>query len=137
MIWDSVKLYKSLLLFYVVRMQGFLTKDRVLIIAPTSLLSNWQREIESFAPDLNLLVYHGQNRELVGDYDVAITSYGLARRDKKELNKMKWFLLIIDEAQNIENPKTYQCIKAGMRPSVSVLQEKRSKSGAIRKNANA
>jgi SNF2 family DNA or RNA helicase len=89
-------------------MQGFLTKDRVLIIAPTSLLSNWQREIERFAPDLNLLVYHGQNRELVGDYDVAITSYGLARRDKKELNKMKWFLLIIDEAQNIENPTTGQ-----------------------------
>ena len=87
---------------------GFLTKDRVLIIAPTSLLSNWQREIERFAPDLNLLVYHGQNRELVGDYDVAITSYGLARRDKKELNKMKWFLLIIDEAQNIENPTTGQ-----------------------------
>ena len=87
---------------------GFLTKDRVLIIAPTSLLSNWQREIERFAPDLNLLVYHGQNRELVGDYDVAITSYGLARRDKKELNKMKWFLLIIDEAQNIKNPTTEQ-----------------------------
>ena len=87
---------------------GFLTKDRVLIIAPTSLLSNWQREIERFAPDLNLLVYHGQNRELVGDYDVAMTSYGLARRDKKELNKMKWFLLIIDEAQNIKNSTTEQ-----------------------------
>ena len=57
----------------------FLIKDRVLIIAPTSLLSNWKQEIERFAPDLNLLVYHGQNRELVGDYDVAITSYGLVQ----------------------------------------------------------
>ncbi|MEK7339319.1 MAG: DEAD/DEAH box helicase, partial [Verrucomicrobiota bacterium] len=82
--------------------------QRVLVVVPTGLLSNWQKEIKIFAPDLNLWVYHGQNRELTHEYDVLITSYGLARRDKKELGKMKWLLLIIDEAQNIKNPHTEQ-----------------------------
>lgn len=82
--------------------------QRVLVVAPTSLLSNWQKEITKFAPDLNLWIYHGQNRDLIKEYDVLITSYGLARRDKKKLNKMKWLLLIIDEAQNIKNPHTEQ-----------------------------
>lgn len=82
--------------------------QRVLIVAPTSLLSNWQKEIKKFAPDLTLWIYHGQNRELANEYDVLITSYGLVRRDKKELDKMKWLLLIIDEAQNIKNPNTEQ-----------------------------
>nr|WP_275039468.1 SNF2-related protein [Wolbachia endosymbiont of Glossina morsitans morsitans] len=87
---------------------GFLDQGRVLVVAPTSILSNWQREMERFAPELKLFVYHGQNRELASDYDVALTSYGLARRDKKELNKIRWFLLVIDEAQNIKNPNTEQ-----------------------------
>ncbi|UVW83842.1 DEAD/DEAH box helicase [Wolbachia endosymbiont of Aedes albopictus] len=87
---------------------GFLDQGRVLVVAPTSILSNWQREMERFAPELKLFIYHGQNRELASDYDVALTSYGLARRDKKELNKIRWFLLVIDEAQNIKNPNTEQ-----------------------------
>ena len=41
---------------------GFLNRDRVLIVAPTSILSNWQREMERFAPELKLFIYHGQNR---------------------------------------------------------------------------
>ena len=87
---------------------GNLKKERVLIVAPTSLLSNWHREIERFAPELTTFIYHGQNRNLIQDHDVIITSYGLARRDLKDINKIKWFLLIIDEAQNIKNPSTEQ-----------------------------
>lgn len=89
--------------------EGFFDRgQRVLVVTPTSLLSNWQKEIKKFAPDLNLWIYHGQNRDLIKEYDVLITSYGLARRDKKKLNKMEWLLLIIDEAQNIKNPHTEQ-----------------------------
>jgi SNF2 family DNA or RNA helicase/uncharacterized Zn finger protein len=85
--------------------------QKVLIIAPTSLLSNWQKEFEKFAPSVRLFVYHGQNRKeepTPNDIDVLITSYGLVRRDMKELNKNQWFLIVIDEAQNIKNPKTAQ-----------------------------
>ncbi|OJW72146.1 MAG: helicase SNF2 [Candidatus Amoebophilus sp. 36-38] len=87
---------------------GFLANNGVLIVAPTTLLSNWQREVERFAPDLKLLVYHGQKRELNRDCDIVITSYGLARRDTKLFNKIDWFLLVIDEAQQIKNPATEQ-----------------------------
>ncbi|MDR1207739.1 MAG: DEAD/DEAH box helicase, partial [Holosporales bacterium] len=86
-------------------------KQKVLIIAPTSLLSNWQKEFEKFAPSVRLFVYHGQNRKdepIPNDIDVLITSYGLVRRDMKDLNKNQWFLIVIDEAQNIKNPKTAQ-----------------------------
>ena len=87
---------------------GILKKERVLIVAPTTLLSNWQKEIQRFAPEITTFIYHGQNRKLITDYDVVITSYGIARRDQEDLNKTKWFLLIIDEAQNIKNPNTEQ-----------------------------
>ncbi len=81
---------------------GSLTQDKVLIVVPTSLLTNWQKEIERFAPELNICIYHGQDRKFAKNYDIIITSYGLARRDKKVFNKIGWFLLIIDEAQNIK-----------------------------------
>ncbi|MDR3131602.1 MAG: DEAD/DEAH box helicase [Rickettsiales bacterium] len=87
---------------------GLLDKDKVLIVAPTSILSNWQREIERFAPELKFIIYHGQNRELASNHDIVLTSYGLARRDKKELSRVRWFLLVIDEAQNIKNPNSEQ-----------------------------
>jgi SNF2 family DNA or RNA helicase/uncharacterized Zn finger protein len=83
-------------------------KQRVLIVCPTGLLSNWDKEFKKFAPDITTFVYHGTQRELQKEYDVMITSYGLVRSDKKELNKRKWLLLVIDEAQNIKNPYTEQ-----------------------------
>ncbi|WP_386086827.1 SNF2-related protein [Wolbachia endosymbiont (group A) of Norellia spinipes] len=103
---------------------GFLNRDRVLIVAPTSILSNWQREMERFAPELKLFIYHGQNRELASDYDVALTSYGIARSDKRELDKVGWFLLVIDEAQNIKNrdadqTRAIKAIKAKCRIAMS------------------
>lgn len=74
----------------------------VLIVAPTGLLSNWEREIQRFAPSLTVGVYHGVKRGI--NFDIVITSYGLA---KKGIQK-EWFMLVIDEAQNIKNPKTAQ-----------------------------
>jgi SNF2 family DNA or RNA helicase/uncharacterized Zn finger protein len=88
--------------------EGMLRNEKVLVIAPTSLLTNWSREIEKFAPDLKPLIYHGNKRELNGEFDLVLTSYGLIYRDKAEFQKHSWFLLVIDEAQNIKNPLTKQ-----------------------------
>lgn len=88
---------------------GFLEMGhRVLIVAPTGLLSNWDKEFRKFAPDITTCLYHGNKRELLEACDVVLTSYGLVRSDKKELNKVKWRVLVIDEAQNIKNPYSEQ-----------------------------
>ncbi|MDR2794694.1 MAG: DEAD/DEAH box helicase family protein, partial [Holosporaceae bacterium] len=87
---------------------GILEGEKILVVAPTSLLTNWAREIERFAPDLKFVVYHGSKRELNSEADVVITSYGLVYGDKKQFQKHRWFLIIVDEAQNIKNPLALQ-----------------------------
>lgn len=89
--------------------EGLLAKEKALIVVPTTLLTNWQKEIEKFAPDLNSMIYHGTNRKLdIENTDVLLTTYGLVRSDIKILQKIKWAFLSIDEAQNIKNTNTEQ-----------------------------
>ncbi len=90
--------------------EGLLDKEKALVVAPTGLLTNWQTEIEKFAPTLKTKIYHGTTRKFDknDDFDVLISSYGIVRSDAKELKKKKWHSLIIDEAQNIKNPNTEQ-----------------------------
>jgi uncharacterized Zn finger protein len=88
-----------------------LKKEKALVIAPTGLLSNWQAEFEKFAPSLIYKIHHGTSRKLNKtdvDFDVLITSYGIVRSDVDELKKMKWHVVITDEAQNIKNTETAQ-----------------------------
>ena len=87
-----------------------------LLIVPTSVVGNWKREIEKFAPQLRVAIHHGSERNqdekafqtLYDEYDVIITSFTLARKDSKLLTAVKWHRLVLDEAQNIKNPKTAQ-----------------------------
>jgi superfamily II DNA or RNA helicase len=89
-----------------------------LVVAPTSVLPNWQREAERFTPGLRVAVWHGQDRrERVEDLagaDVVLTSYALARRDRDELLRTRWRYVLLDEAQNIKNAgsATAQACKA-------------------------
>lgn len=89
---------------------GLLENEKALVVAPTGLLTNWQTEIEKFAPTLKTKIYHGTNRKFdkKDDFDVLISSYGIVRSDAKELKKKKWHSLVIDEAQNIKNTNTEQ-----------------------------
>ncbi|MEO6830773.1 MAG: SNF2-related protein, partial [Chitinophagaceae bacterium] len=89
---------------------GLLMEEKALVVVPTGLLTNWQAEIEKFAPSLKTKLFHGTNRKLPKDngYDILLTSYGIARSDASNLKKMKWHTLIIDEAQNIKNQDTAQ-----------------------------
>ncbi len=87
-----------------------------LIIAPTSVLGNWRKEIERFAPELRTLVHQGSTRlkdkqkfvDLCQTHDVVLTSFALARLDEKLLQGMKWHRVVVDEAQNIKNPHAAQ-----------------------------
>ncbi|MDQ6761392.1 MAG: SNF2-related protein, partial [Bacteroidota bacterium] len=89
--------------------EGLLKKTPALVIAPTTLLSNWKSEIEKFAPTLRSSIFHGTNRkaEFAGN-DVIITTYGIARTENIKLSKQKWHVLVIDEAQNIKNSEIAQ-----------------------------
>lgn len=78
-----------------------------LIVAPTSLIWNWQREAEKFTPNLRCLTLHGLERktrfdEMAGN-DLIITSYGLIQRDFDIYQDHHFDLLVLDEAQNIKN----------------------------------
>ncbi len=89
---------------------GELKKQKALVIVPTTLLTNWDKEIRKFAPDLNAHMYHGSGRKLepLKDADVLLTTYGVARSETAKLQKQKWVVIAIDEAQNIKNPSTAQ-----------------------------
>ncbi len=78
-----------------------------LVVAPTSVLPNWEREIEKFAPELKFITWHGadrrENLEQLKHTDLVLTSYALIRRDLTELQKVDFRSVILDEAQNIKN----------------------------------
>ncbi|MEM7555558.1 MAG: DEAD/DEAH box helicase [Cyanobacteria bacterium P01_A01_bin.84] len=87
-----------------------------LLIAPTSVVGNWQKEIAKFAPHLKTMVHHGGSRlqknpefkAACQDCDVVISSFTLARKDEKLFNSIEWQRIVLDEAQNIKNPKAAQ-----------------------------
>ena len=87
-----------------------------LLVAPTSVLSNWKKEAGKFAPKLKCHIHHGPDRvrdrtefvEAVSGLDLIVTSFNLARSDKETLNAVRWRRVVIDEAQNIKNPKSAQ-----------------------------
>ncbi|GAB6058765.1 DEAD/DEAH box helicase [Desulfonatronum parangueonense] len=81
-----------------------------LIVVPTSVLPNWDREAQKFLPKLRRLLIYGINREplfkQIEKSDLVITTYALLRRDMDELLKYEFNSIILDEAQNIKNPNT-------------------------------
>lgn len=78
-----------------------------LIVLPTSLIFNWKREAERFAPDLRVLSLHGPQRKErfgeIGEHDVVLTTYPLLWRDIDALVQHEYHLLILDEAQTVKN----------------------------------
>ncbi len=87
----------------------------VLLVCPTSVVGNWQREVERFAPGLSVWVHQGGERlrgpefaEAVSGHDLVLTSYPLVRRDAETLQAVRWRGVILDEAQNIKNPGAQQ-----------------------------
>ncbi|MFE1510561.1 DEAD/DEAH box helicase [Streptomyces sp. NPDC058726] len=77
-----------------------------LVVCPTSLMGNWQREIERFAPGTAVRRFHGARRALDGldDGDVVLTTYGTMRMDAARLAGVPWGMVVTDEAQHVKNP---------------------------------
>ena len=90
-------------------------KGPTLLVCPTSVLGNWEREVKKFGPTLKAIVHHGDKRAkgkgfatAVKDKNLVITSYALLHRDEKILETIKWQSVIVDEAQNIKNLEAKQ-----------------------------
>lgn len=87
-------------------------KEQSLVVAPTSLVYNWEDEIKKFAPDLKVSVITGDRRirsqafETIKDSQVIITSYGLLKRDIDTYMEYHFKYCFIDEAQHIKNPNS-------------------------------
>ena len=97
-----------------------------LVVCPTSLVDNWEKEAGKFTPGLRVLVMRGaerhENFETIPNYDIVVTSYALLRRDIGEYIMIRFGAIILDEAQNIKNRATMnaKAVKA-LRPDGSRL----------------
>jgi SNF2 family DNA or RNA helicase len=77
-----------------------------LVLCPTSLLGNWEREFARFAPDIPVRRFHGGRRHLddLAPDEVVLATYGVLRRDRETLSEVDWGLVAADEAQHVKNP---------------------------------
>lgn len=91
-----------------------------LVVCPTSVIGNWRRELDRFAPDLPVVVHHGASRELPAtgpDAAVVLTSYSVLRTDADELTAVAWDCVVFDEAQQIKNPTSLAAKAAARLPA--------------------
>ncbi len=103
---------------YLLHVKEYETYDSPsLLICPTSVIGNWQKELERFAPSLRVFVHYGSARCKRDEFlassqgaDLVITSYSLSHLDEQELSSVRWNTICLDEAQNIKNAYTKQSL---------------------------
>ncbi len=108
------KTIQAIAFFLHLQEQQILEKP-ILLVCPTSVLDNWKRECQRFAPQMRVLIHHGDQRaagaalaEAATTYQVIITSYNLVVRDHSSLKEITWQGIVLDEAQNIKNFESKQ-----------------------------
>lgn len=96
----------TLIALHLHRQTDAATAGPTLVVCPTSLMGNWQREIEKFAPGTRVRRFHGPRRELDGlaDGEFVLTTYGTTRLDAPRLAETAWGMVVADEAQHVKNP---------------------------------
>jgi SNF2 family DNA or RNA helicase len=108
------------------------SRPTVLLVCPTSVVGNWQREAARFTPKLKVMIHHGAARTKTATelrrecrrHDLVVTSYSLLQRDAEALKSVPWTGVVLDEAQNIKNPETRQAkaaraMKSGYRVALT------------------
>jgi superfamily II DNA or RNA helicase len=85
-----------------------LARGGILVVGPAALLTNWERELSRFAPDLNIMRYHGKGRTLRDDVDLTLTTFATAAIDSRILCEREFALLVVDEAHILKNASTRQ-----------------------------
>ncbi|MFI1765737.1 DEAD/DEAH box helicase [Streptomyces sp. NPDC020800] len=96
----------TLIALHLHRQSDASTAGPTLVVCPASLLANWQREIERFAPGVPVRRFHGPGRALgsLADGEFVLTTYGTMRLDAERLAEVPWGLVVADEAQHVKNP---------------------------------
>ena len=99
----------------------------ILLVCPTSVMSNWGKESAKFSPELSTTIHHGPGRKKNKAFakqadhsDIVVSSYALVYRDAESMKKVRWGGVVLDEAQNVKNPDTKQAravrsLRAGFR----------------------
>lgn len=113
---DDMGLGKTIqFIAFLLHLQEQKALESTLLICPTSVLGNWEREVRKFAPTLKVLLHHGDKRlkgkefiQAVKGHDLVITSYALIHRDVKSLESVAWQTVVLDEAQNVKNAEAKQ-----------------------------
>ncbi|KAA3624741.1 MAG: hypothetical protein DWQ02_22710, partial [Bacteroidetes bacterium] len=105
---DDMGLGKTLQILSFLMKQVNTVKVPNLVVIPTSLLFNWENEIQKFAPSLKYLIHYGTDRRRdtreFSDYDLIITSYGIMVKDIEMLSAYEFNYIVLDESQAIKNP---------------------------------
>jgi hypothetical protein len=119
---DDMGLGKTIqfLVFLLRRREQGRAQGPSLLVCPTSVVGNWEREAARFAPGLRVLVHHGPQR-LHGDdlvreavrWDLVVSTYGLVVRDHAALARVAWDGIVLDEAQHIKNAGSKQARHVG------------------------
>jgi superfamily II DNA or RNA helicase len=106
---DDMGLGKTITLIslHLHRQQSPGTAGPTLVVCPASLLGNWEREVQRFAPGTPVRRFHGTSRSLDDAQDgFVLTTYGTLRRDAVRLAAHPWALVVADEAQHVKNPSS-------------------------------
>lgn len=89
-----------------VQVLASLQVGRHLVVAPTSVVRNWEAEAGKFRPDLRVCVYHGPRRQMDTTADLVLTTWAILRLDIESLSQTEWTTVAFDEAQAIKNPES-------------------------------
>lgn len=114
---DDMGLGKTIqIIAYLLSLQEAGNRTPHLVVVPTSLLFNWQNELQKFAPSFRYAVVHGSNREKVSrfeNYDIVLTTYGTLLSEIETLKNVHFDCIVLDESQAVKNigSKRYKAVR--------------------------